>query len=418
MGISIGLVGLGSFGSCFAPLFKNHPEVDRIGLCDAEPDRVARFLEDPFFAGKVRAADCHDSLDSICRANYDALVVMTQPWLHAPQCLQALESGKHVYSAVPIISIPDDDETLDWCDKLVQAVRRTGRHYMLGETTFYRPQAQFCRRMARAGAFGDFVYGEGEYFHDVDSSCNLRQVSASRAASRPGREWCSIRDGYVRRGCLAGPMHYPTHSCSGPVCVMQAHAVQVTAYGYRNRTDDPYFRHSAFSNEMALFRMSNGAAVRICEMRETPGMPGHDSETFRVFGSRGSFSENRWWSIQRPDGAALDLANLPKPALQTLSTAEMFDKLPPEVELAFKQVMHRGKSADELLSIDFQPSGHGGSHPYLVHEFVSAVAENRQPAINVWEAVRYMAMGIAAHRSALRDGETVAVADWGDAPEA
>ena len=31
----------------------------------------------------------------------------------------------------------------------------------------------YCRRQAHAGAFGDFVYAEGEYLHDVDSSCNL-----------------------------------------------------------------------------------------------------------------------------------------------------------------------------------------------------------------------------------------------------
>jgi hypothetical protein len=60
--------------------------------------------------------------------------------------------------------------------------------------------------------------------------------------------------------------------------------------------------------------------------------------------------------------------------------------------------------------------GHGGSHPYLVHEFVSAVAANRLPAINAWEAVRYMAAGVMAHQSALRDGELLAVPDWGDAP--
>jgi len=418
MGISIGLVGLGSFGSCFAPLFKNHPWVDRIGLCDAEPDRVARFFKDPFYADKVREADCFDSLEAICRADFDALVIITQPWLHAPQCIQAMESGKHVYSAVPIISIPDDDETLGWCDRLVNTVKRTGQHYMLGETTYYRPQAQFCRRMAQTGSFGDFVYAEGEYFHDVDNACNLRQVSASRANSKPGREWKELRQTYIRRGCLSGPMHYPTHSTSGPVCVMNAHAVEVTAYGYRNRTNDPFFADSAFSNEMALFRMSNGSTVRICEMRETPGRPGNESETFRVFGTLGSFSENRWWSINRPDFANIDLDTLPKPEQRALTEKEMFDPLPPEVELAFKQVANPGKSADELRETDFHPWGHGGSHPYLAHEFVAAVRDNRIPAINVWESVRYMAMGIAAHRSALRDGETLAVPDWGGAPSA
>ncbi|OGV72901.1 MAG: hypothetical protein A3K19_15145 [Lentisphaerae bacterium RIFOXYB12_FULL_65_16] len=416
MGISIGLVGLGSFGSAFAPLFKNHPLVDRIGLCDREPTLVAKFANDPFYANKLHPRDCHDSLDAICRADFDALVIITQPWLHAPQCIQAMESGKHVYSAVPVISIPDDEEILGWCDKLVAAVKRTGRHYMLGETTYYHPQSMFCRRKAREGAFGDFVYAEGEYMHDVDSGCNLRRVQQSRTSSSSGKEWLRVQDAYRARGVKGGPMHYPTHSVSGPVCVMNAHAVRVNAHGYANRTGDPFFADSAFSNEAALFKMSNGAAVRILESREMPGVAGQDSETFRVFGTRGSFSENRWFTIRRPDPKAVDMDHLPTPECATLKPAEMFDPLPLDVQNGFKQALHRGKDPRELLSIDFTPQGHGGSHPYLVHEFVDAVAHSRTPAINVWEAVRYMAMGVAAHQSALRDGDTVNVPDWGDAP--
>jgi len=42
-------------------------------------------------------------------------------------------------------------------------------------------------------------------------------------------------------------------------------------------------------------------------------------------------------------------------------------------------------------------------------EFVSSVLENRVPAIPVAEAVHYMAMGVAAHRSAQSDGEIICV---------
>lgn len=417
MGISLGLVGLGSFGSAFAPLFKNHPAVDRIGLCDREADLVKKFADDPFYADKLNPRDCYNSLDEICKADFDALVIITQPWLHAPQCLQALQSGKHVYSAVPVTCIPDNNEILDWCDKLVSAVKSTGLFYMLGETTYYRPQAMFCRRKALEGAFGDFVYAEGEYMHDVDSNCNLREVQARRTASASGHEWPPILADYTARGITSGPMHYPTHSVSGPACVMQAHAVHVNAYGYINRTNDPYFIAKEFSNEVALFKMSNGAIVRIIEAREMAGLVGNDTETFRVFGTLGAFSENRWFENRRPSFSPYSLENLPKPTTTNLTDKEMFDPLPPEVELAFKQIKHRDKTKEELLSVDFTPTGHGGSHPYLAHEFVDAVASNRQPAINVWEAVRYMAMGVAAHESALREGETVKVADWGDAPQ-
>jgi hypothetical protein len=108
---------------------------------------------------------------------------------------------------------------------------------------------------------------------------------------------------------------------------------------------------------------------------------------------------------------------LPVPQTESLTPAEMFDPLPSDVELAFKRLMNQNLNEEELLSVDFQPAGHGGSHPYLVNEFVNAVYNKRHPAINVWESVRYMAMGIAAHQSALKDGETVAVADWGEAPK-
>jgi len=417
MGISIGLVGLGSFGSVFAPLFKNHPLVSRIGICDREPAVVERFIRDPFYQDKLDPRDCYDSLDAICKADFDALAIITQPWLHAPQCVQAMESGKDVYSAVPIISIPDDNETLEWCDKLVETVRHTGQRYMLGETTYYRPQAMYCRHKAQEGAFGAFVYAEGEYIHDVDNSCNLRLVTQSRAASTAGKEGQKILESYVRRGMFGGPMHYPTHSTSGPVCVMNAHAVKVNAHGFRNQENDPYFAQSVFSNEMALFTMSNGAVVRILEMRETPGLVGADTETFRIFGTRGSFSENRWFETKRPSFPEPDLNNLPNLTTINLTPEEMVDKLPAEVDMAVKRAMYRDMNETQLLSADFTAEGHGGSHPFLVHEFVSAVAERRQPSINVWEAVRYMAMGVAAHQSALKDGETVNVPDWGDAPQ-
>ena len=313
MGISIGLVGLGAFGSAFADLFKAHPAVDRIALCDREPERVKKFAEDLFFRDKFDPRDAYASLDDICASDLDALVIITQPWLHAPQCVQAMEAGKHVWSAVPISSIPDGDEILEWCDKLIETNVKTGKNYMLAETTYYRPQAMFCRRKAAEGAFGHFVYAEGEYIHDVDGGCNLRQVAASRGASAAGREWKELSRKYTDGGIANGPMHYPTHSTSGPVCVMDAHAVKVTAYGFRHQDGDPFFEDYSASAEFALFKMSNGATVRIAEAREGPGCFGNDGETFRIMGTTGTFSENRWFEIKRPDYGNIDLANLPKP---------------------------------------------------------------------------------------------------------
>lgn len=393
MGIRLGLVGLGGFGSAFADLFMSHPLVDRIALCDLEPERIAVFAKKPSWQAKFDERDAYTSLDEICRSDLDALAIITQPWLHAPQCIQAMEAGKRVYSAVPVISVPDGDEILDWCDQLVETCRRTGQHYMLGETTVYRPQTMYCRRRTREGAFGDFVYAEGEYLHDVDDpGCNLREVMKQRTMGRAGQEWLRTLSRYKASGVRSGPMYYPTHSTSGPISVMKAHAVKVCAWGYANRTDDPYFAGNsyAFSNETALFTMSNGATMRICEYREI-GHPGR--EIFRLYGTRGSFENDCWTDNHQ---------------LTRLAVEEMRDPLPAEVVEAFQACS--GTS-------DYY-GGHGGSHAYLVHEFVDAVAHERMPTINVWEAVRYMAAGVIAHKSALRDGEILDVPDWGDPPGA
>jgi hypothetical protein len=169
---------------------------------------------------------------------------------------------------------------------------------------------------------------------------------------------------------------------------MRAHPIKVCSWGYQNRTNDEYYFNYAFSNETALFYMSNGATMRICEYREI----GHTGrEIFRVYGTQGSFENNRW---------------VDKRVEKVLTTDDMRDPLPDEVVDAFEKVL-----GDQGFY-----GGHGGSHAYLVHEFVNAVAHNRTPAINVWEAVRYMAAGAMAHKSALRDGEILTVPDWGDAP--
>jgi len=102
--------------------------------------------------------------------------------------------------------------------------------------------------------------------------------------------------------------------------------------------------------------------------------------------------------------------------VKKLTADEMRDPLPLEVQAAFKRAMNQKLNENDLQNMDFVPAGHGGSHPYLVHEFVDAIVNRRQPAINIWEAARYMAMGVMAHKSALKDGETLSVPDWGDAP--
>ena len=414
MGISIGIVGLGQFGVGFVDLFQAHPLVDRIALCDREPERIRAVINRPnWFYGlntKFNPKDMYTSLEELLKIKLDAVAIITQPWLHAPQAVQAMQAGKHVYSAVPVISLPDGNEMLEWTERIIETCQITGMHYMLGETTFYRPETMFCRRKAAEGAFGDFVYAEGEYFHDLDSpGCSLREVQRLRLTGQAGAEWEQFQQKYRQQNIKSGPMHYPTHSVSGPVSVMKSKALKVTAYGYKNKNHDPFFEDESFSNEVALFEMENGATVRICEFRELAGTF-HADETFRIIGTRGTFNERMWKENFRTEPFTA------KPlVVKQVGETELRDPLPDEVSQAFIHIEHPEVELSQVENPSaYMPDGHGGSHPYLVHEFVDAIANERLPAINAWEAAKYMAMGVTAHQSALKDGERLKVPNFGE----
>ena len=402
MGIKLGLVGLGAFGSVFARLFASHPLVDKFALCDCEQSKIKAQLDDPFIKTKVSPSDCYETLDEMCKADLDAIAIITQPWLHAPQAIKVLESGKSVYSAVPVISLPDFNETLDWCGKIKEAEQKSGRHYMLGETTIFRPHTMFCSRMAAERKFGDFVYAEGEYVHDVDASCNLREVKKHRSTGKVGEQISQFMKKYRDAGLKTSPMSYPTHSISGPMHVMQTKALKVCAFGTRNNNGDDFFATYEFSDITALYQLANGASLRICEFREigASSIDRLESETFRIFGKSGSFAGNSF----QENGRTTTATTHPL-ATQPLTYDEMRDPLPPEVVAAYKDAYKIAGQGD------FSASGHGGSHPYLVNEFVTSVAENRISCIPLEEAAHWMAMGAAAHWSAMKDGELVAIPD-------
>lgn len=374
--ISIGMVGVGQFGSEFIQSFKDHPHVERLALCDLDASRLAKQ------AKRFGISETYPSLDAICKSDLDALVIITQPWLHAPQAIQALEAGKHVYSAVPVMMSHSGDVILDWCDKLVEAVKRTGQLYMMGETSFFRPEVVYCRRKVQEGAFGDIVLIESEYLHDIYwPACDLIKVAMGRTGK--SREQIIEIGGDV-------PLHYPTHSTSVPISITGAHMTEVSALGYVYPHDD-YFRHNSesgnpFSNEIAQFRMSNGAVARVFEGRRI-GYVGREG-LVRLIGTEASLD--------------CELAAKDDKFISKFVTKTGWERVDAEAA--------RDTLPEPLAS---NLGEHGGSHAYLVHEFVEACATERLPKINAWEAVRYVAAGVMAHKSALKGGELLKVPDWG-----
>ncbi len=392
MGVSIAMVGCGAFAQCFIPLFKAHPLVSDIALCDVNKDKLRDNVE------RFGIDRTYPSLDEVCASDVDAAVIITQNWLHAPQAIQALRAGKHVYSAVPA------GTTIEEITELVRTVEQTGCIYMMGETSYYRPEVVYCRKRYRAGDFGRIVYGEGHYYHDYDHA--LYDVMKWRG----GKDW--------RKYAALPPMYYPTHSIGAVLGVTDTHLTHVSCLGQVDQHDDGLFKvgvniwDNTFSNETALFRASDESAVRINEFRRI-GRPSRESMS--LWGTEASFEYNSAGAMWlRKDGTPNErLDDQLEPGLSREQVTGGMEKLGTDAAENFAQVHEVDRLPREFAGL---PNGHGGSHQFLADDFVKACVSGEHPPVSAWRAARYTIPGLVAHESSQRGGELLEIPDGGAGP--
>ena len=394
--IKVGICGAGAFANSFIPLFKAHPEVAQIILCDLDTVKLDEK------ANRFDVSETCPSLDELCQTDVDAIAIFTQHHLHGPQAVQALKSGKHVYSAVPpAISLQEITE-------LIRTVEQTGKIYMLGETSYYYPCVIYCRKRFESGDFGHIVYAEAEYYHDY--SHGLYEV----AKWRHGTDW--------KKYYGKPPMFYPTHSVSMVVSVTGAYVTKVCGMGFVDQHRDHLYTRednvwkNPFSNETMLCRMSDGSTVRFNEFRRI-GHPG--TVGMRLYGTEASYEEqvgNQMW-VTKDRSTCVDLTK--ELACEGVPSIQLDD---PMAKVTGADGTHVGASKAHpvhRLPKEFVglPNGHHGSHQFLVHDFVTACTRSQLPPNNIWQAARYIIPGLVAHESALRGGQLMEVSDFGDSPK-
>ncbi|MDA0989447.1 MAG: Gfo/Idh/MocA family oxidoreductase [Verrucomicrobia bacterium] len=388
--IKIGITGAGSFSECFVPLFKAHPGVSSVALAELVPDRRQAM------ASRFGLTATYASHAELCRSDVDAIAIFSQRHLHGPMALEALKNGKHVYCAVPIASNLDDVEAV------VEAVKATGLIYMTGETSYYYPSAIFCRQKFRAGEMGRFVYGEGEYFHDMDHGF----YGAFQRSG--GDDW--------RKVAGFPPMFYPTHSTSMIMSVTGSHLTHVSCLGFRDSHDDGVFGEgknlwdNPFSNQTALFRTSDGGACRVNEFRRIGHGVGNCVRT-SMYGTLGCYEEQGnalFWTSHAYEQEDLSAR------LKCIYERQEGEGTPGAEFFTGTSSIH---PVDRLpASFDGLPNGHSGSHQFLVDDFVRSVVEEKLPPNHVWAAARYLVPGLIAHESAKLNGEQLPIPDFGAPP--
>src|SRR5699024_5763959 len=140
MSFTLGIVGIGQFGSQFAELFAAHPDIEAVYAVDSVPDRIAALEPQGIgFAGRV------GTFAAPLVSDVAAIAVLTQRGTHGEHALAALRAGKHVYSAVPM-AIEEEE-----IRQITEEVQRTGLVYMMGETSQYNSAVVLARRLHRQG---------------------------------------------------------------------------------------------------------------------------------------------------------------------------------------------------------------------------------------------------------------------------
>ena len=142
MGLQVGVVGTGAFAQSFIPLFKAHPQVERVVLCDLDGDKRA------LAAARFEISDTSTSLDALCDIRRGRRVPLypelasrlprpSRLWKPENTCIRPCLRG----SASAEI------------ENLVAAARSSGAVYMLGETSYYYPGRAVLPGTVRAGRF-------------------------------------------------------------------------------------------------------------------------------------------------------------------------------------------------------------------------------------------------------------------------
>ncbi len=125
-------------------------------------------------------------------------------------------------------------------------------------------------------------------------------------------------------------------------------------------------------------------------------------ESFDAFGTKKTFE----WQLIEGEDPVIHTAKKPEPEIpRRVPVPDYAHLLPKEIQMFTRRGVY---DADEKQHLSFlQGAGHGGSHPHLVHEFLSALAQDRDPYPNAVQSANWTCVGILAHESAMKGGEII-----------
>ena len=361
---NVAIVGLG-FGAEFIPIYQHHPNANMYAICQRDPKKLKAVGD--AFGVDVRYTDFKALLKD---PNIDAVHINSPIPDHGWMSIAALKAGKHVSCTVPMAT------SIEECKQIVDLVKKTGLVYTMAETVVYAREYLYMKELRDKGVLGKLQFLQASHQQDMDGWPNY---------------WPGLP-----------PMWYATH-CVGPVSGLAgAPAEYVSCFGsgtIRKELQKKY--NSSFAVETAHIKFK-GTDLSARIIRSLFDTARQYRESIDVYGDKASVE----WPLIEHEPLVMHRAKLPEPKIPKHVKAPDFAKLLPKEIRPFTTNGVYGVGKKAHLSFT-QGAGHGGSHPHLVHEFVSAVVEKREPFPNARQSANWTCVGLCAHQSALKGGAIV-----------
>lgn len=367
--INVAIVGLG-FGAEFIPIYQQHPNANMYAICQRTESKMNAVGDQYGIDVRYTSYD-----DLLADPNVDAVHINSPIPNHAEQTLKALRAGKHVACTVPMATSVED------CLEIVKAVKETGKKYMMMETVVYAREFLFAKELYEKGELGKVQFLKASHQQDMEG-------------------WPDYWPGLP-------PMHYATH-CVGPVAgLLKLEAEYVSCFGSGTISEDLVKIHnSPFAVESAHIKFKD-SDLSAYVYRSLFDVARQYRESFEVYGSKKSFE----WPLIEGEDPVIHTAKKPEHEIaERVPTPDYAHLLPKEIQHFTGKGVY---DLDDNSHLSFvQGGGHGGSHPHLAHEFISALIEDREPFPNAAQSANWTSVGILAHESAMQGGALIQLPDF------
>ncbi len=145
--INIGIIGCGHWGPNFVRNFTQMPQVNLMGVCDANPEKLFHLRHKYPGLTMFHAPD-----DLLKNQKLDAVVISTPASTHYRLTKEALSANKHVLVEKPIsLKIKEAQE-------LIRISKKQNRILMVGHTFLFNPSVNKAKELIKKKELGKVYY--------------------------------------------------------------------------------------------------------------------------------------------------------------------------------------------------------------------------------------------------------------------